>query len=53
MAGRAANEGPSTLHALVPSLPLRRVTGTGHWLQMDKPDEINTMMDGFLQAVGR
>lgn len=47
------NTGPMTLHALVPALPTRTVTGTGHWLHMDKPDEINGIVDEFLKAVGR
>jgi pimeloyl-ACP methyl ester carboxylesterase len=47
------NEGPTTLHALLPALPTIRVTGTGHWLQMDKPAEINAAIDEFLGTVVR
>lgn len=47
------NEVPIALHRLVPDLPHRLVDGTGHWLQMDKPDEVNSIIDEFLKAVGR
>ena len=47
------NEGATTLHALVPALPTRMVTGTGHWLQMDKPAQINAAIDEFLGTVVR
>jgi pimeloyl-ACP methyl ester carboxylesterase len=27
------------------------VTGTGHWIQLDKPDEFNRLLDEFLKTV--
>jgi pimeloyl-ACP methyl ester carboxylesterase len=45
------NEMPGSLHKLVPDLPHKLVTGTGHWLQMDKPAEFNQIMDDFLAQV--
>jgi pimeloyl-ACP methyl ester carboxylesterase len=45
------NDAPSSLHHLVPDLPHIIVTDTGHWLQMDRPDEFNRIMDGFLASV--
>jgi pimeloyl-ACP methyl ester carboxylesterase len=26
------------------------VTGTGHWIQLDKPDEFNRLLDEFLKT---
>jgi pimeloyl-ACP methyl ester carboxylesterase len=45
------NETPSSLHNLVPDLPHVVVTGTGHWIQLDKPDEFNRILDEFLYRV--
>jgi pimeloyl-ACP methyl ester carboxylesterase len=44
-------ENPSSLHMQFPKLPVRRISGTGHWLMMDKPDEFNRLLDAFLTAV--
>jgi pimeloyl-ACP methyl ester carboxylesterase len=38
------------LHHLVPDLPHKLITGTSHWPHMDKPEEFNQMMDGFLAS---
>jgi pimeloyl-ACP methyl ester carboxylesterase len=45
------NETPFSLHRLVPDLPHKMIEGTGHWLQMDKPEEFNRIMDDFLASV--
>jgi pimeloyl-ACP methyl ester carboxylesterase len=42
------NDTPISLHSLLPDLPHVRVSGTGHWLQLDRPDEFNRIMDDFL-----
>jgi len=34
-----------------PKLPVRRISGTGHWLMMDKPAEFNRLLDEFLATV--
>jgi pimeloyl-ACP methyl ester carboxylesterase len=39
------------LHNLDSGLPHIQVTGTGHWLQMDKPEEFNRTLDDFLGLV--
>jgi pimeloyl-ACP methyl ester carboxylesterase len=39
---------PHDLHNLVPNFPHRVVAGTSHWLQMDKPEEFNRILDQFL-----
>jgi pimeloyl-ACP methyl ester carboxylesterase len=45
------NETPFSVHNLVPGLPHKMITGTGHWLQLDKPEEFNWIMDDFLTSV--
>ncbi len=45
------NDAPFSLHNLAPDLPHLRVTGTGHWLQMDKPEEFNRILDDFIASV--
>jgi len=44
------NDAPFSLHRIDTSLPYMRVTGTGHWLQMDKPVEFNKILDDFLAS---
>jgi pimeloyl-ACP methyl ester carboxylesterase len=46
------NENPFALHNLVSDLPHQKITGTGHWLQLDKPEEFNRIMDDFLASSG-
>jgi len=46
------NENPFALHNLVSDLPHLKITGTGHWLQLDKPEEFNRIMDDFLASIG-
>ena len=41
-------DGPSALHNQLPGIPRKVVTGTSHWVQMDKPDEFNAILDEFL-----
>lgn len=45
------NDTPVSLHNLMLDLPHNKITGTGHWLQMDKPEEFNRIMDDFLATV--
>jgi len=42
------NDAPYSLHRLHSALPHRQVSGTGHWLQLDKPGEFNRLLDEFL-----
>jgi len=44
------NETPISLHNLLPSLPHIKISGTGHWLQLDKPEEFNKIMDAFFAS---
>lgn len=48
----ALNETPIALHRLVKDLPHRLVPGTGHWLQMDRPEVFNALLDEFLVTTG-
>ncbi len=45
------NETPFSVHNLVSDLPHKMITGTGHWLQLDKPEEFNQILDQFLSSV--
>jgi pimeloyl-ACP methyl ester carboxylesterase len=45
------NDQPFSLHRLGSGFPHRTVTGTGHWIQLDRPDEINQILDQFLEKV--
>lgn len=45
------NETPDAYHVLVPSLPSKLVTGTGHWVQLDAPEQVNALLEGFLATV--
>lgn len=44
------NDMAMSLHRLGKGRPHRIVTGTGHWIQLDKPDELNRMLDEFLET---
>jgi pimeloyl-ACP methyl ester carboxylesterase len=45
------NNMPSSLHRLGKGFPHRLVEGTGHWIQLDKPDEVNRLLNEFLKIV--
>jgi pimeloyl-ACP methyl ester carboxylesterase len=45
------NDAPFSLHNLDTDLHHIQVIGTGHWLQMDKPEEFNRILDDFLTLV--
>lgn len=44
-------ESPSSLHMQVPDVPVRKISGAGHWLMMDKPEEFNRILDEFLAGI--
>ena len=44
------NDMPFSLHRLGKGFPHRVVEGTGHWIQLDKPEEINRILDEFLET---
>ena len=45
------NDQPFSLHRLGAGFPHRVVEGTGHWIQLEKPEEFNRMLDEFLERV--
>ena len=44
-------EGPQSLHVRYPSIPVTKISGTGHWLMLDKPDDVNRALDKILSAI--
>lgn len=42
------NEFPNSLHNLYPVIAHVKIDGTGHWLQMDKPAEVNAVLSRWL-----
>jgi pimeloyl-ACP methyl ester carboxylesterase len=45
------NDQPFSLHRLGTGFPHRIVTGTGHWIQLDQPEEMSRILDEFLLEV--
>ena len=45
------NRLPYSLHNLLPDLPTHLMTGTGHWMMMDRPEAFNQLVDGFVDKV--
>jgi pimeloyl-ACP methyl ester carboxylesterase len=46
-----SNDAAFSLHRLGKGFPHRVVHDTGHWLQLNRPDELNRIMDEFLITV--
>jgi pimeloyl-ACP methyl ester carboxylesterase len=44
-------EQPFSLHRVCPALRSARLGDTGHWLQLDRPNEFNLILDGWLSAL--
>jgi pimeloyl-ACP methyl ester carboxylesterase len=44
------NDAGFSLHRLGRGFPHRVVTGTGHWIQLDQPEEFNRLLDEFLST---
>jgi pimeloyl-ACP methyl ester carboxylesterase len=45
-----SNDFPFSLHRLTGGPPHRVIEGTGHWIQLDKPEDVNGMLEQFLNA---
>ena len=43
------NDMPFSLHRLGKGFPHQVVDGTGHWIQLDKPEVVNRLLDEFLE----
>jgi pimeloyl-ACP methyl ester carboxylesterase len=50
---RSGEEQPNSLHKAFPKIPYKTIEGTSHWMQLDKPNEFNKMLDEFLMQVDR
>ena len=44
------SDGPQALHNQLPAISRNVITGTSHWPHMDKPEEFNRILDGFLAS---
>jgi pimeloyl-ACP methyl ester carboxylesterase len=44
-------ENPASFHVQFPEVPVAKITGTGHWLMLDKPDEFNAALEKFLASI--
>ena len=42
---------PGSLHNAFSHVPYKTVSGTSHWIQLDKPDEFNKILIEFLKVV--
>lgn len=42
---------PTALYKQMPNIPHKIITGTSHWMHMDKPEEFNQILDDFLKTV--
>jgi pimeloyl-ACP methyl ester carboxylesterase len=47
----ATEKQPNALSAQMPGIPHKTVEGTSHWIQMDKPEEFNRLLDDFLGTI--
>lgn len=50
---KSNEEQPNSLHKAFPAIPYKTVEGTSHWIQLDKPEEFNKILDEFLKSVER
>jgi pimeloyl-ACP methyl ester carboxylesterase len=48
-----ANDQGFSLHRIGKGFPHQVMTGTGHWIQLDRPEEFNHLLDEFLETVER
>ncbi len=46
------NDYPFSLHRLGAGMPHEVVKGTGHWIQLERPEEINRILAAFLAGSG-
>jgi pimeloyl-ACP methyl ester carboxylesterase len=45
------NDEAFSLHRLGEGFPHRVVTGTGHWIQLERPEEFNLILNEFLEGL--
>jgi pimeloyl-ACP methyl ester carboxylesterase len=46
-------ESPGSLHVQFPELPVKKMSGVGHWLMLDDPARFNQLLDEALDAIDR
>jgi pimeloyl-ACP methyl ester carboxylesterase len=46
-----SNDESFSLHRLGKGFSYHVVQGTGHWIQLDKPEEFNRLLEGFVKSV--
>jgi pimeloyl-ACP methyl ester carboxylesterase len=51
VATSAEEQQPNTLIKQLGDVPYRTVSGTSHWMHMDRPEEFNNILDEFLKKV--
>jgi pimeloyl-ACP methyl ester carboxylesterase len=44
-------ETPAAFQRQFPEIPVTRISGTGHWVMLDKPDEVNAAIERFLESL--
>lgn len=47
----ASLDGPLSLRHTVPDLPCEFIDGVSHWLQLDRPEAVNEVLDRFLASI--
>jgi len=51
IATQREEEQPNSLQKQAPEIPRKTVEGTSHWIQLDKPDEFNALLDEFIKSI--
>jgi pimeloyl-ACP methyl ester carboxylesterase len=46
-------ESPASFQLQFPEIRVVKISGAGHWLMLDKPEEVNAALDAFLGALPR
>ena len=46
-----SNDLPFSMHRVGKGMPHHIVTGTGHWIQLEQPEQVNSLLDEFLEGV--
>jgi pimeloyl-ACP methyl ester carboxylesterase len=49
--GDGEKDQPNALYMQAKDIPSRHIDGTSHWMQIDKGEEFNSIMDEFLASV--
>ena len=51
IAGARGETAIENMRALVPSVQIKMIEGAGHWLQQERPDEVNEALVSFLRSI--